>query len=94
MRKAYIFIYTDSLGTRDKIADYLSEIPEVVTWRYDMPNCFYIISNYDADEITDAISEEFDEGRFLITEITSNSQGWLLPDTWDFINKKGKHRKS
>lgn len=50
MRKAYLLVYADS-GTRGQVKTCVDSLPEIETWRYDMPHCFYLISEYDADDI-------------------------------------------
>ena len=93
MRRSYLLVYSDSLGTRDQVKNCLSDIEEVTTWRYDMPNSFYVISDYSADEVARAIRENLGKGRFLLTEISSNKQGWLPNETWYLINNKKHKRK-
>jgi hypothetical protein len=93
MRRAYILAYSDSLGNRDTIKNCLSKIPEVVTWRFDMPYSFYIISDHSAVEIARSIRSNLKNGRFLITEITDNKQGWLPNETWYFVNNKKRKPK-
>jgi len=89
MRKAYILVYSSNLGVRSVINECLNSLPEIETWRYDMPNSYYIISEYTASEIANAIRKKIPNGRFLVSEIETNRQGWLSKDTWDFIKKKG-----
>lgn len=91
MRKAYILVYSDNLGSRAQVKECIDNISEVITWRYDMPNSFYLISENSADEIARAIHEYTGKTKFLVSEITSNKQGWLSKDTWYLINNK-KHR--
>lgn len=88
MRKAYILVYSGSLGNSEKVKNCLSKINQVIHWRTDMPNSFYIISTDTANDIAKSIRKEIGNGRFLITEITSNKQGWLPTETWELINKK------
>ncbi len=92
MKKAYLLVYSDILASREQLKNCLTSIDEVYTWRYDMPNCFYLISEYSADEIAKSIRTYFGKGRFLITEISSNKQGYLPKETWYLINEK-KHLK-
>ena len=92
MRKSYMLIYSDSLGSRDEVKDCLNSLSEVLTWRYDMPNSFYIVSDYTANQIAKSIQDSIGNGRFLVTEISSNKQGWLPPESWYLINEK-KHKR-
>ncbi|HED07288.1 MAG TPA: hypothetical protein ENI57_04135 [Ignavibacteria bacterium] len=88
MRKAYILVYSDVLGTREEVKKCMDSIPQVDTWRYDLPNSFYIISEYSADEIARAINNFTGKTNFIVSEITSNKQGWLSEETWYLINNK------
>jgi hypothetical protein len=88
MRHAYILVYSDILGTREEVTKCMDSISQVLTWRYDMPNSFYIISDNSADEIARAINKFTGKTNFLVSEITSNKQGWLSEETWYLINNK------
>jgi hypothetical protein len=95
VRRSYLLVYSDTLGTRDQLKALLSELEEVVTWRYDLPHSFYIISDEDANTLAKAIRvRRGNKGRFIITEIASNKQGWLTPESWYLINKKKRKPKS
>lgn len=92
MKKAYLLIYDDKLGTREEIKGFLDRMPIVETWRYDMPNMFYIISIYTAKQIAEQIRElSGAKGKFIITENTENSYGWLNSDSWYLLQNK-KHK--
>lgn len=88
MRKAYLLVYSNSLGSRDEVKNCVDNSQEILLWRYDMPNSFYLISEHSADQISEMIRNELGNNRFLVTEISSNKQGWLPRKTWDLINKK------
>lgn len=90
MRKAYILVYSDKLGTREEVKNCLDNIKQVNTWRFDIPNSFYIISDYSANELAEAIHEFTGKKKFLVSELTSNRQGWLSDETWYLIENK-KH---
>lgn len=92
MKKTYILVYSNSFGTREEAKDCVDNIPEVYTWRYDMPNSFYLISDYSADEIARAINDYTGKTKFIVSEITSNKQGWLSKKTWYLINNK-RHKR-
>lgn len=89
MRKAYLLFYDDEVGTRKEIKEILNRMQIVETWRYDMPNMFYIISTYMAQQISHQIRElSGDKGKFIITENTENSHGWLHGDSWYLLQNK------
>ena len=87
--RTYLFIYSDAMCNRDTIKTAIAGIPEIIRWRYDIPNSFYIHSNASADELTAKIANKF-PGRkcFLFVEISENRQGYLSKETWNFINQK------
>ena len=89
MRKVYLLVYSSSLGNREEVRACIKSLPEIITWRYDMPNTFYMVSEFEAQDISDAIRKYFTgKGRFLVTEVTENRQGLLLKKTWYFIKNK------
>ena len=89
MKKAYLFIFGPP-ATRQSVKAVLDKIPEIIHWRYDMPNVFYIISENSARLIAESYrSRRTDTGRFLVAEINGeNKQGWLPNETWYLLNKK------
>jgi hypothetical protein len=70
----------------------LNSISEVRTWRTDIPNCFYVVSEADAKALGNIIREKTGKsGRFIISEIQENRYGWLTNESWYFIkNKRAK----
>ena len=89
MKKSYIFVYNDTVGTREEVKNVLDKMPHVKTWRYDMPNVFYIVSDASAQQI----AKQFEsiagtKGRFLFLEHTENSQGRLTQKSWFLLNNK------
>lgn len=88
-RRAYLLIYSGGVGTREEVRDYLDNLPEILNWRYDVPHAFYLISECNADEITNLILRfSKGEGRFLVSEVVDNSQGLLPRGAWRFLNEK------
>jgi hypothetical protein len=88
MRRAYLLAYSGTLGSREDVKSILEGLREVVNWRYDLPNTFYLISDNSAEELADAIHRAAKDGRFIVVEIGPNHQGWLTPDSWYLINHK------
>lgn len=89
MKKAYLFIYSNKVGTRDEVRNVIETIPEILAWRFDIPNSFYLVSEEDADTLADILLERFGkDGLFLVTEISENKQGWLPKRSWHLINNK------
>ena len=89
MKRAYILVYSDSMGSREQVKQFLDERSEISHWRYDLPNAFYIVSELSADNLYKIIQELNQErGRFLVCEVGSNKQGWLPKKTWALLNDK------
>lgn len=89
MSKAYLFLYDDVVGSREQLKAVLSAMPQVTTWRFDLPHCFYVISPYSAGDLYNAfIQMNGKKGRFMFIEASTNSQGLMLPDTWYLLTHK------
>lgn len=86
--KNYLFTFGSSFGTREDAKFVLSKCPSISRWRTDMINSFYLKSLKQANEIAEEIRSNKSSGRFLIVEITNNSQGWIQKDSWSFINEE------
>jgi len=89
--KSYLFCYSEKTGGREAIKEWLASGVNIKHWRYDMPYCFYLVSELSADDISKSF-QEFNgrKGRHLVTEISRNKQGLLPKDSWHLINKKEK----
>ena len=89
MTWAYLLIYDHEVGTREEVREFLDEQPEILHWRYDLPNTFYLISDQSAEDLYE-IFQNFNRkhGRFLVSKVSSNRQGWLPRKTWKFLNEK------
>ncbi|WP_336341666.1 hypothetical protein [Pseudomonas atacamensis] len=89
MKKLYLLIYNDDVGTRTEVKTILNKMTTVLLWRYDIPHCFYITSNNSAKELHEEfITANGKKGRFMFIECTDNRQGLMLKDTWFFLNNK------
>jgi len=89
MRKAYLLTYSDATGGRTHIRAWCDAEPMVIHWRYDMPHSFYLISEATAAELAASLKEHVaKKGRFLITEVSDNRQGWLPKETWQLLKNK------
>jgi hypothetical protein len=95
MKKVYLFIYNDETGTREELKAIISIMNTVLTWRFDMPHSFYIISENSAIELYDEFTKAHGiKGRYMFIECTDNKQGQMLPDTWYLLNNKQLKPKS
>lgn len=87
MRRIYLFVYSDLMGDREAMIKLVDSIPQILDWRYDMPNSFYIISEEMSDTLSDLIYSNCSGShiRFIISEVPNNRQGFLPGKTWEFI---------
>ncbi|UTZ27771.1 hypothetical protein HB761_14060 [Vibrio campbellii] len=90
MKKAYVLVYNDGLGTREQLIEALNQCRTVITWRYDMANAIYIISENTADEIAKDLETIRPPGnsRYLLLEYNGNAQGRATEETWYLLNNK------
>ena len=91
MKKSYLFVYSNNTGTRDEVKNIINSMTEIEKWRYDIPNCFYLISEYTAQQIAEkfkSLTSNEVNISFLITEIDNNYWGWLSEESWSVIRNK------
>lgn len=94
MRNVYLLVYSIEI-TRSEIREWANASHFVLTWRYELPNSFYLVSEDSADILASDFREFLrDRGRFLITEISDNRQGWLSADTWYLLKNKKLKKKN
>ena len=86
--KSYILVFTGGVTVREVIAKTLNEIPEVYTWRYDMESCFYILSENNAKDISNAIKAKYPSiGLHVITKLGEDYWGNLTKESWHMLQK-------
>lgn len=95
MRKLFLLLYGDSTGTREQVKLAVNNCEHIVTWRYDLPHSFYLISDSNAKEIATALRVRLPNGRLVVIEATDDFWGWGTQETWYFFrNKKVKPPES
>jgi hypothetical protein len=91
MRKAYLLVYSDATGGREALRSWANRESAVIHWRYDMPHSMYLISESTAADLAKSLTLAVGRrGRFLITEISDNRQGFLPRETWELLRKKSR----
>lgn len=85
--KKYILLYNNSLGNEEDVKSFLDSISEIINWRTDIMNTFLLKSKLEANQIADIFIKQKPNARFFISEISSNRQGWLPKDAWNFIKE-------
>lgn len=88
MKRSYIFVYADSFGLHETVKNHIDAIPEILNWRYELPNSFFLVSELSASNLYEKIKPLNETGKFLISETTDNKQGWLAKDSWRILNEK------
>jgi hypothetical protein len=89
VRRAYLLLYSADIGDRAFVKKWVQESPLVLTWRYDLPNCFYVISEASAQDLCDSFrAYTGPKGRFMFMEASDNRQGFLPADTWYLLRNK------
>jgi hypothetical protein len=87
MNKCYLLVYGATLD-RSLVSAWADRWP-VVNWRFDLPNSIYLISPTDSAAIANSFIETFGRGHlFVITELTTNTQGMLTQETWNFFRER------
>ena len=96
MKHSYIFAYGQKLGSYTEIRTFLDKSNIIETWRHELPNIFFIVSEESAEEISDRIRRRFKNRDLthLVMEYTDNSQGWLSNRSWHMLDEKEKLPKS
>jgi len=89
VRKCYLLVHSSKVASQEQMKTVLNSISEVRTWRTDIANCFYVVSETDAKTLGNLIREKAGQsGRFIISEIPENRYGWLTKKSWYFIKNK------
>src|SRR4051812_16104635 len=87
-KKAYLLVHSTKAASHEQMKAYLNAMRTIETWRSDIANCFVVISSFTAKELAKSIRALTTEGRFIISEISADSSGWLSPETWTLIRDK------
>jgi hypothetical protein len=89
MKKCYILAHNAAAASHEQMSTVLNSLKEVSIWKSEIPSVFFIVSENSAAELTKLVrAQTGDKGRFLISEITANRNGWITADSWHLINNK------
>ena len=94
MNKSYLLVFNNDFGDREHLVKILDQCQTVMTWRYDMTNVIYIISQNSAFEISTELEKLNPPGssRYMVVEYNGNAQGRATDETWFLLNNK--HHKN
>jgi len=85
----YILVFSDSVGSKDDVKNFVNSRSEILTWYLCMSNAIFVRSKYTADDLQ-KIFREFtkDKGRFMILDCDTDRNGWLPRKAWDFMKNE------
>ena len=85
----YIIVFSNSVGARDDVKQFIDSRPEFINWYLCMSNAIFVRSNSTANQITE-IFREFtrDNGRFIVLDVDTDRNGWLPKKAWEFLKTK------
>jgi hypothetical protein len=99
--KLFLLVYGRELGTRPQIKACLNILPQVKSWRSELPNSFFIKSEISAKELANTLQTclGVEKPKFFIVEIpphtdADRSWGWLVHDSWVFLGRKADKKDS
>lgn len=82
----YLLAVDNDFGTDEEVEAILDSIEAIDDWRSDLPRAYYVRSPKEASWISDEIKRRCPpDARFIVSEITDNSDGFVSPETWDFV---------
>ena len=83
---SYVLVFSDSVGTREEVRNFIKSRQEVVTWYLCMSNAIFFRSYKTATELQ-GMFREFtrDKGRFVILDCDTDRNGWLPRSAWGFL---------
>ncbi|MFZ6678705.1 hypothetical protein [Undibacterium sp. Tian12W] len=95
MRKSYVFLYSDALGTYEEVKNFLDTCDDIQSWRNDLPHSFFFVSNATAGQLVVKVVEHFGnehfsgpKGMFLIMPYDSlSTNGYLSNRSWSLLNE-------
>jgi hypothetical protein len=90
MKFSYIFVFGDDFPSENDVAEFVKNWTNITTWRKELPNTYFIVSEFSASRLYSDIEEHFSEkiGTFIISEYSGNSQGRLHSRSWFLLNNK------
>ena len=89
MKRLYILLYSDDAGTREQMRDAVDACPLIYTWRYELPNSFFIVSESNATLIAMSLRGMRPAGQIIVAEVGPDYWGYSSSATWYlFANKE------
>jgi hypothetical protein len=93
--KAYIISFYQQEISDDELMAFLKTKSGVLNLMRPLPNTIFIVSDRNASSLAKIIEKKFPKGFFIIAEyVPYNSDGSLIGEMWDFLNKPKRARKT
>lgn len=82
-KQTYLLVYSHLAGTYEEVREFINSQPEIVDWFYCLPNSFLIVSELDAEALSDLFQKFTNkQARYLILNTNTDRQGWLPNLAW------------
>ncbi|WBL16404.1 hypothetical protein [Sutcliffiella sp. NC1] len=87
---AVYFITYDLNKTGQNYDDLYEKIKEFGDWYHFMKSCWFVSVNYETCEsIREKLISVMDNNDYLfVDQVTSNRDGWLPQDVWDWLRQR------
>jgi hypothetical protein len=83
----YLFVHTEQYGTREKVKAFIESRPDIiVNWYYCLPNSFFIVSPYTAEQLSNHLHSFSATGWFVVLDTATDRNGWLPKTAWELMN--------
>lgn len=94
--KSYIFAHSSKLGSNDEVRNFLTKSKMIRAWRREIGNVYFILSPRSASEICNSIHRRFEgrDAKYIVSEFSTNSQGWLSERAWELLEYKGEREEN
>jgi uncharacterized protein (DUF2249 family) len=86
MVKVFILSFSDEAAEQD-VLNYLDRRREVLNWLSVLPNNVFIVSDHNAETLTNLLARKFPDTFFVVSEYSARkANGMLTDEAWDFLN--------
>lgn len=93
--KAYIITFYQQEISDDELMAFLRTRSGVLNLMQPLPSTIFIVSDRNASFLARLIERKFPKGFFIVAEyVPHNSDGSLIGEMWDFLNKPKPARKA
>ena len=89
MKKAFLLVYNHAV-TREEVTDWADDCSLVESWRNELPNCIFLVSESNTGQLSADFDRRFpaDSVRYIVQQFSTRSEGMLTAAGWHFLNEK------